>query len=154
MTIPPNGTKVPYGCQTTINCPFINQGRLVVEQGFFKANNIFVNTGSIEGNGNGIFGDLDLTGATVTNTGIVAPGILPDYATNTLAMTPFNNSAATLAIDLAGYGGAGIEHDQLQVNSAVTLSGTLDISFLSGFTPVVGDVFTILTCSGGCRTSR
>ncbi|MBK8425516.1 MAG: hypothetical protein IPL27_05825 [Lewinellaceae bacterium] len=151
MTILPQ-----WNCHRTVwlsnhhQLPFINQGRLAVEQGFFKANNSFVNTGSIEGNGNGIFGDLDLTGATVTSTGIVAPGILPDYATNTLAMTPFNNSAATLAIDLAGYGGAGIEHDQLQVNSAVTLSGTLDISFLNGFTPVVGDAFTIMTCSGGC----
>lgn len=152
MTILPHGIALTSAdAHATINCPFVNQGRLAVV-GFFKANNSFVNTGSIEGTGNGNFGALDLTDATVTNTGIVAPGQLPDVAIHVLAITPFNNTAATLAIELGGYGGLEVPngHDQLQVGSAVTLGGTLDISFLNGFTPVVGDAFTIMTCSGGC----
>ncbi len=155
MTILPNGIAHVFTyTHPIVNCPFVNQGTLVLE-GILEANNSFVNTGRIEGVGSGvnsIIGVLVLTDATVTNTGTVAPGILPDNAIHLLAMTPFNNSAATLAIDLAGYGGVSAPngHDQLQVGSAVTLSGTLDISFLNGFTPVVGDAFTIMTCSGGC----
>ncbi len=147
MTIPVNGKFLTNYIRATINCPFTNQGTYIGNVPTYF-NNIFINTGTITGYG------IDLTNATVTNTGIVSPGVLGSGSTaGIMDMTPFDNSAATLAIELAAntFTGAGfIGNDQLRVQSAVTLGGTLNISYINSFTPVINDVFTIMTCSGGC----
>ncbi len=39
-------------------------------------------------------------------------------------------------------------YDQLQVTGTVAVGGTLSVSLLSGFTPTVGDVFTVITNDG------
>ena len=41
----------------------------------------------------------------------------------------------------------GTQHDQLVVNGTATLGGTLKVSFTGGFTPSLGDTFTILTAT-------
>ncbi len=51
---------------------------------------------------------------------------------------------ALLEMELGGVA-PGSEHDQLNIGGTATLSGTLDIQMIDGFTPRVGDSFTILT---------
>ncbi|MBK8425515.1 MAG: hypothetical protein IPL27_05820 [Lewinellaceae bacterium] len=127
----------------TANSVFNNTYLLSVKSGTFYANSTFNNNGgTIQGKG-----VIDLVGATFNNTGYVSPGFSPGI----LTMTSFDNSNAYFTVELAGYDGAGQPggHDKLVVNSPVALSGELDIYF-DNFTPVIGDAFVIMSCSGGC----
>jgi hypothetical protein len=54
------------------------------------------------------------------------------------------SSTGTLFVDIGGTT-AGTQYDQLQVSGAVTLGGTLDIALVSGYSPVAGTNFTIMT---------
>lgn len=148
MTIPTGGHAELSG---TLNIPFINQGTIGVNAIF---NNTFSNSGIIQSKQNGI-GSLSLTNAIVTNTGTFSPGNPESgFPIGYINVYSFNNSTSTLAIELAGYSGPslGIGNDQLYSDNVnlVTLSGTLNISFINGFTPILNDVFTIMTCSNGC----
>ncbi len=49
-----------------------------------------------------------------------------------------------VAIDLGGTT-AGSQHDLLDVTRNAFLSGTLEVNLLSGYSPIVGDTFTLLT---------
>lgn len=99
-----------------------------------------LNTGTVKGTGT-------ISWGTLTNNGTIAPGLSPGI----LTMNKFDNTAATLAIELAGTGGAGTlnGHDQLIVNSAsaITLGGTVEVDFLNGFNPSTG-TFVLLTYAG------
>lgn len=57
---------------------------------------------------------------------------------------------ATLKVDLAS--AAAGEFDQLQVSGNVVLDGTLDVSFLDGFNPAVGQTFDIITANSVAGT--
>ena len=92
---------------------------------------------------------LDGTGlidGNLQNLGTVAPGNSPgvivvngDYV---------QNAGATLEIEIQGTAAATPDFDQLIVNGTVTLDGSLNISFLGGFTPTAGNVFTIIRNDG------
>lgn len=81
----------------------------------------------------------------LTNNGILAPG----SGTGTLRITGNLDmgDASELSIELAAPGNA----DFLDARSTVELDGVLSLSFLAGFTDVVGpgDIFTILDADGG-----
>ena len=157
-----NGTGtmiIPVGStaklKATFNSPLTNQG--TIESVSLIANNIFTNSGIIKGGETGGnptgAGSIDLTNATVNNTGTISPGynyvVGPYYSIGNMRMVPFNNATSTLAIELSRLGDAGFPdfgNDQVTVQSATTLSGTLNISFINGFTPSVGNSFTIMTC--------
>ncbi len=130
------------GASLIFNLPVSNENVLNIQSGTLYATQAFDNTaaGIIKGNGTFL-----PSGAPVTNTGRVAPGLSPGI----LTMTPFDNSTATLDIEVAGTGGAGATdgHDHLVVNSNVTLGGSLEVSFLNGFAPPSGS-FVILTYTG------
>jgi hypothetical protein len=64
----------------------------------------------------------------------------------TVSDTYTQGSTGTLDIQING-ATAGTRYDQLKVTQAATLGGTLTISLGSGFTPTVGQSFTILTAS-------
>jgi hypothetical protein len=51
-----------------------------------------------------------------------------------------------LQIELGGTS-PGSGHDQLSVGGSAALVGTLDVSFVNGFTPAPGNVFTVLVCN-------
>jgi fibronectin-binding autotransporter adhesin len=148
LTIPTGGHAELSG---TLNIPFINQGTINVNAIF---NNTFSNSGIIQSKLNGI-GSLGLNNAIVTNTGTFSPGNPESgFPIGYINVQSFNNSTSTLAIELAGYSGPslGIGNDRLYSDNVnlLTLSGTLNISFINGFTPILNDVFTIMTCSNGC----
>src|SRR5262249_52861107 len=54
----------------------------------------------------------------------------------------------TLTIEAQGTNPATPDFDQLFVNGAVTLDGTLNVSLLNGYTPSVGDSFKIIDNDG------
>ncbi len=89
------------------------------------------------------------SGADLQNVGLVNHGAISfgdffegvgqaSVASLTLAST------SKLRIDLAGDNN-GIEHDQLQVLGSASVSGTLEVGLIDGFSVSLGDVFTILT---------
>ena len=86
-----------------------------------------------------------LTGDLIQNGGVLTPGNSPgvttidgDYTINT----------GSIQIEVGGRGGTGVVpdgHDQVSVANTAALNGTLTLDLINGFTPVVGDVFTIVT---------
>jgi len=90
-------------------------------------------------------GTLNLSGASVTALdGDVNPGTSPGVLTVTSALPLSALSAVN--IELNGTT-AGSEYDQLTVLGRATFGGVLNIT--AGFTPVVGNQFTVATFSGG-----
>ena len=80
--------------------------------------------------------------ANLVNAGTVSPGTSP--GTITVQGNYTQESGGTLAIELGG-ATPGTEHDQLVITGTATLDGTLDVTMVSGFTPVLDDSFTIMT---------
>ncbi len=79
----------------------------------------------------------------VTCGGIVTPG--PGGAGKlTISGTYTQNAGGTLDIELGGTSPA-TEYDQLAVGGTSALGGTLKLTLINGFTPTVGQQFTILT---------
>jgi hypothetical protein len=73
--------------------------------------------------------------------GTVAPGT--SVGTLTLNSHFSQDADGMLEIELMGSGEG--EYDRLVVAGIATLEGKLAVSFLNGFVPRVGDVFTVLT---------
>uniref|UniRef100_UPI0015D91763 beta strand repeat-containing protein n=1 Tax=Nevskia soli TaxID=418856 RepID=UPI0015D91763 len=96
-----------------------------------------LNGGSLDGVGT--------LGYNVVDSSILTPG---DSATVTgkltVADTYAQSSSGTLDIEING-ATAGTNYDVLRVAKAATLGGILDITLGSGFTPTIGETFTILT---------
>ena len=90
--------------------------------------------GKLSGNGT--------IGSDVMSRGLVAPG----PATDSLSIGGYYTQQATGVLEIE-IGGAD-DYDQLLCNPATyiaTLAGTLEVKLLDGFTPLVGQTFTILT---------
>ncbi|HEX3600508.1 MAG TPA: hypothetical protein VHU84_10225 [Lacipirellulaceae bacterium] len=60
----------------------------------------------------------------------------------------FYGSGSELDIELGGLN-RGTQYDAVDGTSAVSLSGKLDVTTISGFTPTIGNSFTLLTAVGG-----
>ena len=91
-------------------------------------------------------GQLDGDGAIealVTNEGFVRPG----YPTGTLTINGSfaNGPTGDLHIELADSDPGGF--DAIAVQGPVSLGGTLNVSLIDGFVPIVGDTFTIITAN-------
>ncbi len=95
----------------------------------------------IEGTGNVIWEALSQRSG-----GEIRPGFSPGVLTWTGGFSPAQT--ATLTIEVGGLA-PGAEHDQLVVEGAAVLDGSLDLSLINGFVPADGDSFVILTASGG-----
>lgn len=77
----------------------------------------------------------------LVNEGLVAPGLSTGVLTVVGSYTQFTG---TLQIELGGT--APGQHDALAVTGdAVLLGGLLDVSLVGGYTPAVGDAFTVVT---------
>ena len=98
-----------------------------------------VNGGTLDGTGT--------LGYNVVDASILTPG---DSATVTgrltVADTYTQQSTGALDIQING-AAAATKYDYLKVTQGATLGGTLNIDLGSGFTPTVGETFTILTAS-------
>ncbi|MCK4343282.1 MAG: hypothetical protein KAY37_16330 [Phycisphaerae bacterium] len=83
-----------------------------------------------------------LTSPTFAYGGEVQPGLSAGVLTVSGDCAP--TSAGTLEIELGGTV-AGDEYDQLAITGAADLDGILNVVLIDAFTPVDGDIFTILT---------
>ncbi len=91
-------------------------------------------------------GTLEGTGtidANVTNAGVVAPGNSAGILT--IAGNYIQTSSGVLDIELAGTNASLPSFDQLHVAGSATLSGTLSIVKINGFTPALGNSFQVIT---------
>jgi hypothetical protein len=129
---------------------FSNSGTVTVGSGLTltASGGAFTNTttGTIEG-----AGTIDVSsGAQFINLGTVGPGdaTTPLGRLTFVDFLPFDTQG-DLNVELDGLT-PGSEHDQVAVSGSATLNGTLNVTFLGGYTPQDGDAFTILTCSGSC----
>jgi PEP-CTERM motif len=96
---------------------------------------IVVMAGSVGGGGS-------IAGSLTNSGGTVGPGNSPGTLSVQGAYT--QSAGGTLAIELAGLA-AGTQYDRLVVDGAATLSGTLAVSLLGGFSPNLGDSFEVMT---------
>jgi filamentous hemagglutinin family protein len=116
-----------------------NAGTLQVDTGttFATGGNALTNAGVVKGTGT-----IDLSGATLTNSGTVSPGASPGtlVINGNFTQTP----AGTLNIELGGVQ-QGITYDLLQVTGTATLDGTLAVSTVNGFAPAAGNAFDFMT---------
>jgi T5SS/PEP-CTERM-associated repeat protein len=94
--------------------------------------------GTLRGDGK-IFGDLE-------NAGVVAPGNTPgtldidgDYTQQDGGITQIEIGGTT----------AGSQFDTLDITGRATLDGTLDVSLVDGFTPVINNAFEIIHADFG-----
>ncbi|WP_299886289.1 LamG domain-containing protein [uncultured Lacinutrix sp.] len=125
-----------------------NSGSLIIEDNPSNGS-VINNSGNF--NNSGIFQDINgystLSGTNTSHTGDFsnAGTLSPGNSTGTYT---FNNnytqqSTATLTTELETTS----SFDVVTINGTATLAGTLDVSLVNGFTPSVGDTFTILTAN-------
>ena len=102
------------------------------------ANNGTIN-GDILSSADGIITGGGTINGSVTNSSVVAPGNSP----GSLAISgDYTQSAGgELAVELASFS----SFDQLVVTGNATLAGMLTVNLIDGFTPSIGQTFTILT---------
>jgi Aspartyl protease len=105
--------------------------------------------GTLAGSGTVFVGSGPINGVVRNLSGRVAPGQFGTAGSvGLLTITgDFSNLlGGTLAIDLAGT--AASQYDRIAANRFAFLSGTLEVS-LAGFTPAVGNTFTLITATQG-----
>jgi hypothetical protein len=108
---------------------------------FNGGNYLFLNPAQLLG------GTLEGSGAitgSVSNNAVVSPGASPGLISMTGNYS--EGPSAHLAIELGGTT-PGSGYDQLSVGGTATLRGSLDVSFVNGFVPAPGNVFTALVCN-------
>jgi DNA-binding beta-propeller fold protein YncE len=132
---------------TTPNVNLVNQSGATLD---IQTGTLALTQGYSDIVGSKIQGDgvLDISGASVS--GIAAdigpgasPGILGLIGTYT------QDGAAGLNIEIGGQTpgiGAGF-HDQLVVTGPANLNGTLNVALFGGYTPKLGDLYTVMTAS-------
>ena len=93
-----------------------------------------INGGTVTGNGT--------ISANVANDGAFAPGTSP--GTITVSGNYTQTASGSINSELAG-NTPGTGYDQLVVTGTANLDGTINVSFISGFTPADNDVFDLVT---------
>ena len=123
-------------------------GELQLNGGHVDAQYIDISGGTLSGDGTIFVGSGPITGTVrVEAGGRISPGGNLGNEIGTLDITGGDlgiSSDGVVAIDLAGLV-AGTSHDQIIIDRLGLLSGTLEVSLSGGFTPQVGDTFTIIT---------
>jgi hypothetical protein len=139
----------------SINCT--NFGLVQVNTGTLRFDGVFTQKSgqTVFNGGNYLFlnmaqllgGTLQGSGAitgSVSNNAAVSPGASPGLISMTGNYSEGPN--AHLAIELGGTT-PGTGYDELSVGGTATLRGSLDVSFVNGFVPAPGNVFTALVCN-------
>lgn len=116
----------------------ISNGTLLA-QGTISPGSVTVASGATLGGGGTIT-------ANVSSDGGVAPG--GSAGVLSIDGTYAQNSGAALRIELGGTGGPGVDSDMLAITGSATLDGTLQVTLINGYTPALGDFFSLLTANG------
>jgi len=135
-----------------------NSGTVVLKSGTFDVGLFDQSSGSTELVGGKLVASqpVVVSGGTFFGHGVVSGGldnaavVAPNSSGGALSDTgPFVASgAATLSVTIDG-AGAGNGYSQLAVSGSAGIAGNLQITTSSGFTPSVGESFSILTAGSG-----
>ncbi|MDQ6477209.1 DUF4347 domain-containing protein [Dyadobacter sp. LHD-138] len=121
----PNGFNAATGNLNNMGIVNVNSSTLTVS-------GTLANTGTIKGSGT-------IVNSSFTNAGTIAPGNSPGILSHTGNL--INNG--TVNVEIGGTI-AGTGYDKILVSGAMTISGTLNVSLINGYVPVLGDEFTII----------
>ena len=135
------GTLTLSNADTYIGLTAVDSGKLVVNGQVLNSPITISASGTLEGNGS-------VPAADVQSGGFLAPGNSPG------TLTAMNLALGTGASFMEQLGGAsaGTEYDQTVVpaGGSVVLGGaTLNVSFLNGFAPTIGQQFTLIANRSG-----
>lgn len=83
------------------------------------------------------------------NNGSSSPGASPGFITGT---TFTNTAAGVYLVELGGATAPGTNYDQFRFSGPVTLDGTLNVSLVNSFAPVLSNRFTVLTTTARTGT--
>ncbi|HEX5044289.1 MAG TPA: hypothetical protein VFV75_15390 [Candidatus Polarisedimenticolaceae bacterium] len=148
--------KSAGGGTTTVGVPFTNAGTVRASSGTLQFTSSFIQSAGttlLDGGTLSATVPLSLQGGSLSGTGTVAASVTstggtvaPGQSAGILLLggTYTQGAAATLAVEVGGLA-AGVEHDRLDVNGAVSLAGTLQVSLIAGFVPADGNTFTVMT---------
>lgn len=109
-----------------------NGGTVNVNSNTLTVSGTLTNSGKIEGSG-------AIVHTSFTNSGTIAPGNSPGI----LSFTGDLVNNGTLDMEIGGTS-PGTGHDQILVSGTMTISGTMNVSFINGFTPAVNDEFILI----------
>ena len=117
--------------------------------GRLDAQVVNIQGGTLAGSGTVFVGSGPIHGVVRNLSGRVAPGqfgTAGSIGLLTLTGDLSNLSDGTLAVDLAGTGV--LQYDRIAADRFAFLGGTLEVS-LAGFTPIIGNTFTLITATQG-----
>ena len=139
-TIVNNGTIINSSAGGGIlGAPFTNNGIVQIVSGAMSFSDTLKNNITAEIKGVGTL--TTPTGNRFINNGTISPGLSPGIMR--INGNYPQTSDAALNIEIGGYV-VGSERDSLAITQQAQLGGILNIKFINGFLPQVGDVFTII----------
>jgi len=95
-----------------------------------------------------VMGDGTITTPTLTNNGTVMP-MGPSGTPGTLTENGNYQQGSSGVLDIGIGGPQPSQADELKINGAAKLNGTLELSSLNNFHPSTGDTYEILSAAGG-----
>jgi T5SS/PEP-CTERM-associated repeat protein len=113
---------------------YVRDGSLVVGVG------AFVSAPLVAVSENGILKGSGTISGTVINDGVVAPGLSPGILQVDGDFT--QNEGGRLELEVGGLT-PGVEYDQLLVSGSLSLAGAVELTFVGGFHPSIGDTFDL-----------
>jgi hypothetical protein len=139
---------------------FTNNGNLIADAGpvtnsFYVSGvgGTFTNTATSTIKGTGKVQVFDPMTSSTNYNGNISPAGAAVNGILSFIGDMFNLASNIFNIDISGSTTAGTDYDQVNVTGGVSLAGTTLNVALNGYTPVLGDSFTILTCTYGCDTN-
>ena len=126
------------GTTLSVNSYTQTAGSTVLDGGTINGGILSINGGALTGSGT--------INANITNASHVIPGDSGTAGTLTINGNYTQSTNGSLNIAVGGTT-AGSQYDQLDVNGTATLGGTLGITLIDGFTPTLGQTFTVVTSS-------
>ena len=140
------GSGMLSGTLTAANGFLLEEGKNLIGQG--TVNGEFHNDGDVSGSGTGIvFNDL-VTGIGSANNVTYNGGFSPGHSPAEVFLRGTTNfgSANTLFIELGGLV-PGDQFDRLNSSGTIGVDGTLDVSYINGFTPAAGNSFEFISAN-------
>jgi hypothetical protein len=141
---------------TSINISCINFGSVEANTGTLALNTFTQSSGqtTLNGGAYNFANTAQLLGGTLQGSGTITGSvsnnavISPGSSRGLISMTGNYSEGpnAHLVMELGGTT-AGSGYDELSVGGKATLRGSLDVSFINGFVPGPGNVFTALVCN-------
>ena len=109
-----------------------NNGIIHLNANALTIANSFANAGTLKGAGTFVNGNF-------SNSGTIVPG----NSAGTLSFTGNLANSGTVNMEIGGTV-AGTGYDQIKVTGSILLSGILNVTLINGYTPVLGNEFTII----------